>query len=91
MDNIITFQEGTPPHLLAYSVGVLVGLEIDYTIPRESKLHRIVQEERRERYLKAEANGEIGDTLPDSLGYCLTIKGGNPDDIKVSLKPVWTT
>jgi len=88
MNNIII--KDIPDHLATYSVGVLVGMGIEYQIDPESSLYKKVKEYRREKYLDIVAKGVTGDTLPAEVGYYISITGGDTDSIKASFRECTT-
>lgn len=90
VDTQITVNGDIPKHILAYWMGILIGQGIDFRVNPESPLYKVLREHRREQYREFEADGKIPDgdyDLPLELCYFVTHKGGNEDDIKVTLRP----
>ena len=85
MDNTVTIDG--KDHLLAYSVGILVGLGIEYIVNQNSTLYSITKERQRERYLSLDKeNGLLilEETTPSGVNI-FAGKGDKLDDCKVNV------
>ena len=89
LENRITIKEETPDHLVAYWLGVLVGLGVSYTITPESPLFRTMQGNR-ERMREELRIARINPNKPEfnKENYRIIHEAGDSDSIKVSVSPV---
>ena len=78
MDNAINIKGER--HLLAYCVGLLVGMGIEYRVNYDSELYTITKERQRERHLDIDKdNGDLieEEVTPDGV----TIFAGKRDNL----------
>jgi len=91
LDNTIIIPRGADSYLIAYGMGVLVGLGIDYRVNRGSQIYQALNERRRERKLMM-AEGKSNFVLERVTGEDVEILNGKGlNDCKVDVKVIHCT
>ena len=88
MENAIRISEESPVHLVAYWLGLLVGMGVSYKIDPECPLFRTMQGNR-ERMREELKLARASKNKPEfnSKNYRIIHRAGDSDSIKVSLRP----